>query len=451
MAGPFVLEGAVSLSASELARRLAREAEAVCRRYLSNGRRQGAYWLVGDVRNTPGRSMFVRLKETAKGPAGKWVDAATSEHGDLLDIIRESRSLVDFKDVADEARSFLALPRSEPGPIAMRPWSPRSNAPTRSSEAARRLFAMSQPIERTPVEAYLRRRGITALQGTGSLRFHTRCYYRPDEHSATETWPAMIAAVTDLSGSVTGAHRTWLDPAGFSEAMLGKAPIDQPRRAMGDLLGHAVRFGVAGDVLAAGEGIETMLSLRCVLPSMPMVAALSAAHLAAILFPDTLRRLYIARDNDPAGDGATATLIDRAQSVGIEVLVLSPALCDFNEDLRLLGIDALRAAVRFRSPRRTSRVSWSSRPSRSARSDAATSSSSSRRSCFPSLRKGPRPRPSQRAIGRQAARTGNGCGQRFSGAAQRAAFHREAKSPAFAILRQGFGPSLRLRVQVHAA
>ena len=49
--------------ASELAHRLAREAEAVCRHYLSNGRREGRYWLVGDVRNTPGRSMFVRLKE----------------------------------------------------------------------------------------------------------------------------------------------------------------------------------------------------------------------------------------------------------------------------------------------------------------------------------------------------------------------------------------------------
>ncbi len=63
--------------ASELAHRLARDAEAVCRHYLSAGRREGGYWLVGDVRNTPGRSMFVRLKESPKGPAGKWTDAAT--------------------------------------------------------------------------------------------------------------------------------------------------------------------------------------------------------------------------------------------------------------------------------------------------------------------------------------------------------------------------------------
>src|SRR6185312_17315501 len=75
------------------------------------------------------------------------------------------------------------------------------------------------------------------------------------------------------------AHRTWLDRSGQD-----KAPIASPRRAMGHLLGHGVRFGVVDDVMAAGEGIETMLSLRTILPSLPMVAALSANHLAAILF-----------------------------------------------------------------------------------------------------------------------------------------------------------------------
>jgi len=326
-------------NASDLAQRLGRQAEAVCRHYLSNGRREGCYWLVGDVRNTPGRSMFVRLKggESGKGAAGKWTDAATGEHGDLLDVIRESCGLADFKDVADEARTFLSLPHPEPGPPSRRP----APAPTGSPEAARRLFAISRPISGTLVETYLRHRGITALHGTGALRFHPRCYYRPDEHAPTETWPAMIASVTGLDGRITGAHRTWLAADGSD-----KAPIDTPRRAMGDLLGHAVRFGVAGDVMAAGEGIETVLSLRCVLPGMAMAAALSAAHLSAIQFPATLRRLYIARDNDPAGDGAMTTLIERANAAGTEAIVMSPKLGDFNEDLRTLGLENLRAAAR---------------------------------------------------------------------------------------------------------
>jgi len=327
--------------AAELAHRLAREAEAVCRHYLSNGRRVGNYWQVGDVRNTSGRSMFVRLKPKGPGgrPAGKWTDAATGEHGDLLDVIRESCGLVDFRDVAEEARRFLSLPRSEPESDYRPRWSP---APTGSPESARRLFAMSMPIAGTIVETYLRQREITDLHRISSLRFHPRCYYRPEADAPTEIWPAMIAAVTDLHGQITGAHRTWLDPSGRDKAL-----VDTPRRAMGHLLGHAVRFGPASDVMAAGEGIETMLSLRCVMPDMAMVAALSAAHLGAILFPAALRRLYIVRDDDPAGDGAVKRLIDRAQMDAIEAMVLSPRCGDFNEDLRNFDINALRAASRI--------------------------------------------------------------------------------------------------------
>ncbi|MBR1141650.1 toprim domain-containing protein, partial [Bradyrhizobium denitrificans] len=324
--------------ASELARRLAREAEAVCRHYLSNGRRRGHYWTVGDVRNTPGRSMFVRLSgpESGPGAAGHWRDAASAEYGDLLDVIRESCGLVDFRDVADEARRFLSLQREEPLHDRRQP------APTGSPEAARRLWAMSKPIRRTLVETYLRHRGIKAVHDAGALRFHPRCYYRPNDSSPTETWPAMIAAVTDLSGAITGAHRTWLAPDGF-----GKAPVDTPRRAMGGLLGHAVRFGTADDVLAVGEGIETMLSLRCALPAMPMAAALSANHLAALVLPPALCRLYIARDADAAGDTASAALTQRAEAAGIETLALSPRTGDFNEDLHAFGLGALRPALRI--------------------------------------------------------------------------------------------------------
>ena len=328
-------------NAAELAHRLAREAEAVCRHYLSNGRRVGNYWQVGDVRNTAGRSMFVRLKSRDGGRrlAGKWTDAASAEHGDLLDVIRESCGLVDFRDVMEEARRFLSLPRSEPASDSPSRMSP---VPVGSPESSRRLFAMSKSIAGTIVETYLRGRGISELHGIDSLRFHPRCYYRPEADAPTEIWPAMIAAVTDLQGHITGAHRTWLDPSGRD-----KAPVDTPRRAMGHLLGHAVRFGPASDVMAAGEGIETMLSPRCVIPDMAMVAALSAAHLGAILFPAELRRLYVVRDDDRAGDGAMNGLIGRTRVAGIEAIVLSPQCGDFNEDLRNVDINALRAALRI--------------------------------------------------------------------------------------------------------
>lgn len=332
--------------ATDIARRLAEQAEAVCRHYLSSGRREGRYWLVGDADNTPGRSMFVRLKAGDAGKlSGKWSDAATGEHGDLLDIIARRESLTTLRETLDEARRFLALPRAEP----IDTYQHQLPAPTGSPEAARRLFAMSKPIAGTLAETYLRERGITGARTCTALRFHPRCWHRSDDDpadSVRDSWPALIAAVTDNAGIITGAHRTWLDPSGKA-----KAPISTPRRAMGSLLGNGVRFGKASDILAAGEGIETMLSLRCVMPSMPMIAGLSANHLAAMLLPNGLRRLYIARDNDPAGRHAAETLAERAHAAGIEVLLLIPALGDFNDDLRQLGLSALADGVRVQIDR----------------------------------------------------------------------------------------------------
>src|SRR3546814_14075075 len=95
-----------------------------------------------------------------------------------------------------------------------------------------------------------------------------------------------------------------------------------------------------------GEGIETLLSRRQVMPMMPAVAGRSAAHLAAILFPAMLRRLYVARDDDPAGAGAFTTLTGRAVPAGIEVMPLAPRLGDFNADLATFGRERLLARRR---------------------------------------------------------------------------------------------------------
>jgi phage/plasmid primase-like uncharacterized protein len=325
--------------ASELSRRLAQDAEAVCRRYLPNGFRQGRYWLVGDVRNTRGRSLFVRLSgtESGKGAAGKWTDAATGEHGDMLDIIRESARLTEFSQVLDEARRFLNMP---PQQIERDREAPRKLMSAGSSGSARRLFAISRPITGTLAEAYLLSRGIGNVHGLESLRFNPRCHYRVAD-SSVMPWPALIAAVTDLDGTITGVQRTWLDRSGRD-----KASLATPRRAMGDLSGKGVRFGPPADVIAAGEGIETVLSVRRLLPKMPMIAALSSAHLAALMFPAGLRRLYILRDNDEAGMKATGSLVDRAMAAGIEAVVFIPQLGDFNDDLRRLGHEALGHAIR---------------------------------------------------------------------------------------------------------
>lgn len=336
--------GRFSTRAAELSERLAQSALGVCRHYLSAGRREGRYWMVGDVAGTPGRSLYVRLFETERGAIGNWVDAATGEHGDLVDLIRLNQRHGRLADTIEEAERFLSLPPSasdDNSNVEAFAKPARAGSPI----AARRLFAASKPLIGSLAAAYLCSRGMTRICDLPTLRFHPRCYYRPNEDDVPGTpgaFPALIAAVTDTEGVQTGAHRTWLDP---SRSV--KAKVASPRRAMGNILGNAVRFGTADDVLIAGEGIETMLSLRQVLPTMPMAAATSSAHLAAILFPPSLQRLYVARDRDAAGDAAFGILTDRTQAAGIELVSLMPDLADFNDDLRQHGGWALRERVRL--------------------------------------------------------------------------------------------------------
>ena len=323
--------------AAVLARHLAANAEDVCRRYLSNGRRSGRYWLVGNVQNRKGRSLYVRLHGPLSGPgaAGKWTDAATGEHGDLLDLIRLRCAFSAVGDAMDEARGFLALPRPETQ-SPHRPSHQRESTP----EAARRLFRAGRPLLGTPAEAYLRARGITAA-GFPALRFHPSVYYRADDRAPLRRLPAMLAAITDLDDGIVGVNRTWLDVE-----RLCLAELDAPRKVLGALLGHGVRFGRATDRLLAGEGIETLLSLKSVLPEMPMVAALTANHLAALLLPPGLAWLVIARDRDDAGVRAAARLRGRAEAQGVAVHDLVPSLDDFNDDLRRLGPARLSRQVR---------------------------------------------------------------------------------------------------------
>ncbi len=330
----------MSSQAAELARRLARNAEAACRRYLSNGRRQGRYWIVGDVANTPGRSLYVRLSGPDSGPgaAGRWADPAATQYGDLLDLIRLAQGLTTLRDAMAEARRFLALPRAGPPDAAQRTANPTAltTDPAERTEAARRLFRAGRPVPGTPAEAYLRARGITATLDEPALRFHPAARYYESDGAPLQKFPALIAAITSSRGELMGIQRTFLDPH-----RPAKADVGAPRKALGSLLGNAVWLGLDASAspafLAAGEGLETMLALKSVLTRLPVAAALSAGNLAALVLPQTLVRLYIAHDNDEPGLRAMTQLRARAESAGIEVRDLAPSLKDWNEDLVILG------------------------------------------------------------------------------------------------------------------
>ncbi len=319
--------------ATDLSRRLAAQAESVCRAYLPFGRRTGRYWIAGDAQGTRGKSLFVKL---SGNDAGRWQDAATGEYGDLLDLIGLNKGFHDFRETLEEARFFLREPQRVR--ISQRPTIPEPHRDTVA--AAEKLCRFSRPVPGTLAETYLRSRAIAAKLYWPSLRFHAACYYRPDDGGERQSWPALLGIVTGLDGNLTGLQRTWLARDGSD-----KAPLPDPRRAMGHLLGNAVRFGKPKDVMAAGEGIETVLSLLSLFPALPMAAGLSAAHLAAIRFPPGLRRLYVLRDNDAAGDFAEDRLAGRCREAGIECRVLRPHAKDLNADLRAGPAHAVKARM----------------------------------------------------------------------------------------------------------
>jgi Toprim domain len=285
---------------------------------------------------SPGRNITLGATYSVLCSTAHKTDAATGEHGDLLDLIALNRDLPRLGNALDEARLFLALPLHSARFVT--PLLPRNRDEGGSSDAARRLFRAGSPVPGTPAEAYLRARGITVPLDWPALRYHASVYYRADTDAELQLWPALLAAVTSLDGAISGVQRTWLD-----RERPAKAPIADPRRAMGFLLGNGVRFGQSIDIVAAGEGIETMLALKSVLPALPMIAGLSANHLAALELPPALRRLYVARDNDAAGIRAAERLRERHRD--IDVVTLVPVHADFNLDLGRLGAGGMRALI----------------------------------------------------------------------------------------------------------
>ena len=322
------------MNAAAVAAALAERTEAVCRRYLPHGRRHGRYWVAGDLDGARGRSLYVRL--AGPGKPGKWTDAATGEHGDLLDIIRHCSGAPTLRVALDEARAFLALPAA--------PAAGEADAYD-ATEAARRLWRRCRAIDGTHAEAYLMARGL-ARRRFAALRFHPELRYR--EGTCTRRLPALVAAVTSNDGAVCGVQRTWLDPR-----LPAKAGVASPRKALGRVHGLAVRFGrPAAGTLLVGEGIETVLSIVTALPDTVAAAALSAGSLGAFAPPAGVARLVIARDNDVEGERAVERLVRRCTRTGVAALVIVPDGGDFNNDLVSLGAQALaaRLAPLFRHP-----------------------------------------------------------------------------------------------------
>lgn len=185
------------------------------------------------------------------------------------------------------------------------------------------LWRSADPAPGTPVESYLRWRGIT-LPVPETLRFVLDL-----KHRDGGVWPSQIAIVTDgATNTPVGIHRTYLAPGGA-----GKAQVSPAKMMLGRCRGGAVRLAPADHEVLIGEGIETTLSVMQV-TGKPGWAALSTSGLTALRLPDHLTEITILADGDPPGRDAANTAAGLWAREGRNVRIAhAPNGQDFNDRL----------------------------------------------------------------------------------------------------------------------
>ena len=189
--------------------------------------------------------------------------------------------------------------------------------------AALRIWRQCRPASGSPVETYLRSRGIILLPPP-SIRFHPSLLHRPSGRQL----PAMVAGVQALDGRVTAVHRTWLRDDGG-----GKADVKRPKMMLGSVAPGAVRLARAGTELHVGEGLETCLAAMQA-TGQSTWAALSASGLETLVLPETTREVLVLADSDAAGEQAAQAAARRWVRLGLRVRIARPpAGADFNDVL----------------------------------------------------------------------------------------------------------------------
>ena len=185
-----------------------------------------------------------------------------------------------------------------------------------------RIWAGAKPAAGTPVENYLKSRGLT-IEPPATLRYHPGL-----KHGPTSLFlPAMVAAVTRWpSRAVVAVHRTFLVADGRK-----KAPVSHNKMMLGPCTGGAVRLAEHGDELVLAEGIETALSVLQA-TGKPAWACLSTSGLKAVILPPEVKTVIIAADGDEAGEKAAQEAARRLYLQGRELRIARPpAGMDFND------------------------------------------------------------------------------------------------------------------------
>lgn len=214
--------------------------------------------------------------------------------------------------------------RPEPAPT-------RAHVPSEADRTDRALaiWRAARPIEGTPAERYLRRRGLD-YRGE-ALRWHPDCPFRGDRSGA------LVALVRNIiTNEPQAIHRTAIGPDGRKCDGLGS----NGRMALGPIGGGAIKLSSDDEITLAvgiGEGIESTLSIRGLpnMSAMPVWSVLAASGIAAFPALAGVEALWIAVDHDEGGAGqaAAGAAARRWAGAGREAFLLTPTMrgADLND------------------------------------------------------------------------------------------------------------------------
>src|SRR5262249_55948551 len=150
------------------------------------------------------------------------------------------------------------------------------------------------------------------------------------------------------TGVTIGVQRTYLALEGT-----GKAAVGPPKKALGKVVGGAIRLGEPSTgTLALAEGIETALAVMEA-TGTPAWAAVGAENLRRVAIPSGVAAVELWADHDANGVGQTAAEKAAAayHAAGREVFILVPPEAgDWLDVLVARGPEALRAARAMAQP-----------------------------------------------------------------------------------------------------
>jgi phage/plasmid primase-like uncharacterized protein len=194
----------------------------------------------------------------------------------------------------------------------------------RKRTRAMALWNGSESATGTLADLYLTARGLPGLAASAALRFRGDC-----PHPQGARLPAMIALVTDATGTPIAIHRTFLARDGS-----GKASIEPTKATFASFWGGAIRLseGTNGEPLVIGEGIESSASAGRLLRAAAW-SGIAAGNLAkGVRLPPQIKDIIVAADADRHGLQAAQAAAARWRREGRHVKIAIPneTGCDFN-------------------------------------------------------------------------------------------------------------------------